>query len=42
MSQLPEIYADTMGEITLSGGMVRIDLVSLAGSAQSKKEESPK
>ena len=42
MSTLPEIYADTMGEITLSGGMVRIDLVSLAGSAQSKdKDEKP-
>lgn len=43
MSVLPEIYADTMGEITLSGGMVRIDLVSLAGSSQPKVEgEKPK
>ena len=25
-----EVYADGMGEITLSGGMVRIDLVSLS------------
>jgi len=42
MSALPEIYADTMGEITLSGGMVRIDLVSLTGSSQSKDGEKPK
>jgi hypothetical protein len=42
MSALPEIYADTMGEITLSGGMVRIDLVSLAGSSQSKEGQQPK
>lgn len=42
MTVLPEIYADTMGEITLSGGMVRIDLVSLAGSAQTKEGEKPK
>ena len=42
MSALPEVYADTMGEITLSGGMVRIDLVSLAGSSQKKEGEQPK
>ncbi len=27
-----EIYADEIGEITLSKGMVRLDLLSLAGS----------
>ena len=32
----PEVYADGMGEITLSGGMVRIDLVSLS----SEKKDS--
>ncbi len=41
MAAPQEIYADTMGEITLSGGMVRIDLVSLAGG-QVKEGETPK
>lgn len=27
-----ELFADGIGEITLSGGMVRLDLVSLVGS----------
>jgi len=31
MAQLEEFYADSIGEITLSGGMVRMDLVSLTG-----------
>lgn len=41
MSAPQEVYADTMGEITLSGGMVRIELVSLAGG-QAKDTEAPK
>ena len=41
MAALQEVYADTMGEITLSGGMVRIDLVSLAGG-KTKEGETPK
>ena len=32
MESQPEVFADGMGEITLSGGMVRIDLVSLSSS----------
>jgi hypothetical protein len=34
MDQNQEIYADGIGEISLSGGMVRMDLVSLVGSQQ--------
>ena len=37
----PDIFADGIGEITLSGGMVRMDLVTLTGS-QSSSEEKPK
>jgi hypothetical protein len=36
-----DLYADGIGEITLSGGMVRMDLVTLKGS-QSKSDEKPK
>ena len=36
-----DIFADGIGEITLSGGMVRMDLVTLTGS-QSKSGEKPK
>lgn len=36
-----DIFADGIGEITLSGGMVRMDLVTLKGS-QSKSGEKPK
>ena len=36
-----ELFADGIGEITLSGGMVRMDLVTLAG-AQQDKENPPK
>ncbi len=36
-----DIFADGIGEITLSGGMVRMDLVTLTGS-QSNSEEKPK
>jgi hypothetical protein len=32
----PEVFADGIGEISLSGGMVRMDLVSLIGSQQSE------
>ena len=34
MDSRAEVFADGMGEITLSGGMVRIDLVSLSPSKQ--------
>ena len=34
MDSQAEIFADGMGEITLSGGMVRIDLVSLSPTKQ--------
>ena len=37
MEPKPEVFADGMGEITLTGGMVRIDLVSL--SANNKDSE---
>jgi len=30
MDSLQDVYADGIGEITLTGGMVRIDLVSLS------------
>ncbi len=40
MSQSQVIFADSMGEITLSGGMVRIDLVTLVGS-QSDPDNKP-
>jgi hypothetical protein len=40
MSQPKVIFADSMGEITLSGGMVRIDLVTLVGS-QSDEANKP-
>ncbi len=36
-----EVFADGIGEITLSGGMVRIDLVSMVGT-QKSKDEQPK
>lgn len=35
-----EIFADGIGEISLSGGMVRLDLVSLVGS-QNDSENKP-
>ncbi len=37
MDGMQDVYADGIGEITLTGGMVRIDLVSL--SAQNKDAE---
>ena len=36
-----EIFADGVGEITLAGGMVRMDLVTLVGN-QNDKENPPK
>ena len=36
-----EIFADGIGEIVLSGGMVRMDLVALTGS-QRETDEKPK
>jgi len=32
-----EVFADGIGEITLAGGMVRMDLVALTGSQQDKE-----
>ena len=32
MSESKDIFADGIGEITLAGGMVRMDLVTLTGS----------
>ncbi|MBX3419357.1 MAG: hypothetical protein KF851_17260 [Pirellulaceae bacterium] len=41
MKQLEEIFADTIGEISLAGGMVRMDLVSLVGN-QGNDENKPR
>jgi hypothetical protein len=41
MSVSREIFADGIGEITLSGGMVRLDLVSLVGS-QNDENNKPR
>ena len=41
MSESKDIFADGIGEITLSGGMVRMDLVNLVGS-QKDSENKPK
>ena len=41
MSDNREFFADGIGEITLSGGMVRMDLVTLRGS-QNDSENKPK
>lgn len=35
-----EVFADGIGEISLSGGMVRLDLVSLVGS-QNEADKKP-
>ena len=40
MPENRESYADGIGEITLSGGMVRMDLVTLQGS-QNDPENKP-
>ena len=41
MAESREIFADGIGEIVLSGGMVRMDLVALTGS-QREQEEKPR
>ena len=41
MSESKDIFADGIGEITLAGGMVRMDLVNLVGS-QKDSEKKPK
>lgn len=41
MSESKDIFADGIGEITLAGGMVRMDLVSLKGS-QKDSENKPR
>ena len=41
MSELNSTFADGIGEITLSGGMVRMDLVTLVGS-QNDSENKPR
>ena len=40
MEKSREIFADGIGEIVLSGGMVRMDLVALTGS-QREKDDKP-
>ncbi len=39
MEKSQEIFADGIGEIVLSGGMVRMDLVALTGSQRDKDEK---
>jgi hypothetical protein len=41
MSDTRDYFADGIGEITLSGGMVRMDLVTLVGS-QNDPENKPR
>lgn len=41
MARLEEFFADGIGEITLAGGMVRMDLVSLTGS-QNDENDKPR
>ncbi len=41
MSNEREIFADGIGELTLSGGMVRLDLVTLVGS-QNDENNKPR
>ncbi len=41
MSESTDIFADGIGEITLAGGMVRMDLVTLVGS-QKDEENKPR
>ena len=35
-SATKQVYADGIGEITLSGGMIRMDLVTMVGSQNNK------
>lgn len=41
MERNRDIFADGIGEITLAGGMVRMDLVSLVGT-QNSEEDKPR
>lgn len=41
MSEQRDVFADGIGEITLAGGMVRMDLVTLVGS-QNDPENKPR
>lgn len=41
MSEQRDFFADGIGEITLSGGMVRMDLVTLVGS-QNNPNDKPR
>ena len=41
MSESKDFFADGIGEITLSGGMVRMDLVTMVGS-QNNAENKPR
>ena len=41
MDKPRDLFADGIGEITLSGGMVRMDLVTLVGS-QNNQDEKPR
>ena len=41
MSETREFFADGIGEITLSGGMVRMDLVTLVGT-QNDPDNKPR
>ena len=41
MSETRDFFADGIGEITLSGGMVRMDLVTLVGS-QNDPDNKPR
>ncbi len=41
MAETRDFFADGIGEITLSGGMVRMDLVTLVGS-QNDPEKKPR
>ena len=39
MARMEEFFADGIGEITLAGGMVRMDLVSLTGKQGDDKNQ---
>jgi len=39
MSESTDIFADGIGEITLAGGMVRMDLVTLVGSQKDSENK---
>ena len=39
MEKAQELFADGVGEITLAGGMVRMDLICLVGSQRSEDDK---